>query len=211
MADRSQSALVSVYFTDVLPLRIYLAEARRVLKPGGIFIHVGPLIYHFNDESQMLTPDEVLAVFREYGFVIQTNEFTTSPSATTAGTMVSTAYINWVFTAICPPAPLTPDTVLALPAPLRYELHGQLAAAEEEEMPPVVLLRLPAGSTLEVSVLLLDLLRQLDGRRSLGQALALLAEDYELPTPARPMLFASLQQLLEMRALTLYVVSNRFL
>lgn len=206
LPDASQSAIVSVYFTDVLPLRLYLAEVRRLLKPGGVFIHVGPLIYHFEDESQMLPPEQVLAVFRESGFTIQATDFTTSPSALAAGTMVSTSYINWVFTAVRTPGdwplPLTLEAVLSLSGPLSYELRGQLAPAAAPETGPVAYLRVSTGKQLKISALLLDLLRLLDGSKSLRQVLALLEEDYELPEQAYPALLTSLRQLQQEGLLT---------
>ena len=41
--DNSLSSVVSVYFTDVIPLPLLIKEVKRVLKNDGIFIHFGPL------------------------------------------------------------------------------------------------------------------------------------------------------------------------
>jgi ubiquinone/menaquinone biosynthesis C-methylase UbiE len=57
--DASLEAVVSIFFTDVIPLSRLLPEVRRVLRPGGRFISVGPLSYHFKDKAEWLTQEEV--------------------------------------------------------------------------------------------------------------------------------------------------------
>jgi SAM-dependent methyltransferase len=63
IADASLAAVVSIFFTDVVPLSRLLPEVRRVLRPGGRFISVGPLEYHFKDRAEWLTQEEVRFVF----------------------------------------------------------------------------------------------------------------------------------------------------
>ncbi len=57
--DASAEAVVSIFFTDVIPLSQLLPEVRRVLRPGGRFISVGPLVYHFRDKAEWLTQEEM--------------------------------------------------------------------------------------------------------------------------------------------------------
>lgn len=59
IADASLEAVVSIFFTDVIPLSRLLPEVRRVLRPGGRFISVGPLVYHFKDKAEWLTQEEM--------------------------------------------------------------------------------------------------------------------------------------------------------
>ena len=65
IADASLDAVISIFFTDVVPLSMLLPEVRRVLRPGGRFINVGPLAYHlhFTDKAEWLTQEEVRYVF----------------------------------------------------------------------------------------------------------------------------------------------------
>ena len=62
VANASLEAVVSVFFTDVVPLSKLLPEVKRVLRPGGRFISVGPLQYHFKDKAEWLTQEEVRLV-----------------------------------------------------------------------------------------------------------------------------------------------------
>src|SRR5262249_37011337 len=61
--DASMEAVVSIFFTDIVPLSKLLPEVRRVLRPGGRFISVGPLAYQFTDRSEWLTQEEIRFVF----------------------------------------------------------------------------------------------------------------------------------------------------
>jgi carnosine N-methyltransferase len=70
LPSESQSTAISIYLMDVLPVRTLLLEVRRVLRPGGILIHFGPLLYHYNTLSELLAPEEVLKVAEEYGFAV---------------------------------------------------------------------------------------------------------------------------------------------
>ncbi len=47
LRDHSISVIYSIYFTDVIPLSSLWPEIKRILKPGGSFIHFGPLQYPF--------------------------------------------------------------------------------------------------------------------------------------------------------------------
>jgi SAM-dependent methyltransferase len=70
--DNFFDAIVSIYFTDVLPLQNFIPEIKRVLKhEKGVFIHYGPLEYHFNSKEMMLSFNEVKNLFELSGFEIQ--------------------------------------------------------------------------------------------------------------------------------------------
>lgn len=75
LPDESQSAVVSIYFTDVMPLPALLHEVRRVLASGQAFIHLGPLHYHFDEIDASLTPEEVPIVAADHGFDLVDGEW----------------------------------------------------------------------------------------------------------------------------------------
>ncbi len=71
IATGSQSAVVCVFFADVIPLHFLLKEASRVLKPGGKLVNFGSLSYCFSDSIGHLTPGEAEHVIRSFGFRVE--------------------------------------------------------------------------------------------------------------------------------------------
>lgn len=69
-ASRSIPVIVSVFFSDVVPMPQLLREVDRLLAPGGIFVHFGPLGYHFYNYEEMRTADEVRVLFASSGVPI---------------------------------------------------------------------------------------------------------------------------------------------
>lgn len=68
--SRSIPVIVSVFFSDVVPMPQLLREVDRLLAPGGIFVHFGPLGYHFYNYEEMRTADEVRDLFASSGVPI---------------------------------------------------------------------------------------------------------------------------------------------
>lgn len=68
--DQSIDVFVSHYFSDTLPLHKYFPEIKRCLKPGGHFIHYGPLMYHFNKLDFMYSYEAFKNQIIKYGFEI---------------------------------------------------------------------------------------------------------------------------------------------
>ncbi|MEO7331472.1 MAG: methyltransferase domain-containing protein, partial [Minicystis sp.] len=99
LADRSISAVVSIYFTDVLPLSLLLPEVKRLLKPGGVYLHFGPLAYHFDDFDEMWSAEEVRAIFASHGFEIRSDRFVDDCKRTEA-TMFGPFFNAWCFCAV---------------------------------------------------------------------------------------------------------------
>jgi len=59
LENQSLSAFISIYFTDVVALKLYFTELVRVLKPNGLFVHFGPLAYAFESITERLFPDDI--------------------------------------------------------------------------------------------------------------------------------------------------------
>jgi hypothetical protein len=153
----------------------------------------------------MLAPDEVMDVFQQQGFTVHAHTFMTDKASTFRGTMISTNYTNWLFTATYQPQAskvvVSPHSVLSLTSPLCYEIHGLLKG--QEEMHQTVRLTLPWGEKFKISTLMLDLLHQVNGERSVTQVLSRLEESYDLPEEYQVYLLATLQQLLDKKVITL--------
>ncbi|OAJ36046.1 hypothetical protein BDEG_20265 [Batrachochytrium dendrobatidis JEL423] len=66
--------VATCFFIDTAKdLTQYLAVIKHALKPKGIWINVGPLLYHFegNADAVEFTLEEVKHLITEFGFVIQ--------------------------------------------------------------------------------------------------------------------------------------------
>ena len=117
--------VITVFFIDTAPnfLR-YVEVVRNCLKPGGIWINLGPLLWHFPTRSEPaieerdegrkavdmegieapgaieLTNEEVLEVLRAFGFVVEKEEIMTDPSSYmhNPASMLQSHYTNahWV-------------------------------------------------------------------------------------------------------------------
>jgi SAM-dependent methyltransferase len=60
-------AVATFFFLDTAPNMLdYLDHIARVLKPGGLWVNLGPLLYH--KAAVELSLDDVMAVAEEYGF-----------------------------------------------------------------------------------------------------------------------------------------------
>ncbi len=75
VADASVDAVVAVFFTDVVPAPTLLPEVRRVLRPRGVFLHLGPLHYHFKSRAYRLAQDELRHLLHHrYGFDVEQDD-----------------------------------------------------------------------------------------------------------------------------------------
>ncbi|RDA91972.1 hypothetical protein CP533_1354 [Ophiocordyceps camponoti-saundersi (nom. inval.)] len=95
--EASYDAVASVFFLDTAPNLIrYLEVMRHCLRPGGVLINVGPLLWHFENQapghqddddggqhgssgiadpgSFELADDEVMALLRQLGFSVERHE-----------------------------------------------------------------------------------------------------------------------------------------
>lgn len=71
----SLSAVVSAYFSDQVPPDGLVEEVFRLLRPGGVFVHFGPLGYEHADFEDMLTAEEFCERFAERGFAVTPREW----------------------------------------------------------------------------------------------------------------------------------------
>ena len=97
--DNSLTAVASVFFTDVLPLPILIKEVKRVLKPGGIFIHYGPLEYHHEDVRFMFSLEETMQMFARQHFDVSDYQTFWMPHCQVLQTGMFKTYRSWLFRA----------------------------------------------------------------------------------------------------------------
>jgi carnosine N-methyltransferase len=97
--DASWPAVVSVYFTDVVPLSRLLPELWRVLEPRGRFVHVGPLGYHFDDLAEHLSAETLLEELRAGGLAAGPARWVTSTHMRARNALNAGWFENLVFSA----------------------------------------------------------------------------------------------------------------
>ncbi|KAJ1971284.1 hypothetical protein H4R35_005355 [Dimargaris xerosporica] len=97
-------AVVTCFFIDTANnIVTYLETIYKILRPGGIWINLGPLLYHFenidNEPSIELTLQEVLSIAKSIGFTISNERYTASPYTGDARSMLIYSYQCAFFTA----------------------------------------------------------------------------------------------------------------
>lgn len=97
--DGAASRIYSIFFSDVVPLSELIAVTGRLLKPGGEFIHFGPLKYHHADLFQYFTFEEVLKEFQESGFEVRVGPELKQDHLRVEGSMAYTGFYNQSFVA----------------------------------------------------------------------------------------------------------------
>jgi SAM-dependent methyltransferase len=97
--DREFSSILSVYFTDVVPLSRLLPEIWRLLEVGGTFAHVGPLGYHFDDLNEHLSAEAFMEQFRAAGFEVSAPRWLTTTHYAARESLFHAHFDNMAFTA----------------------------------------------------------------------------------------------------------------
>jgi len=99
LPNDSLSAIICVYFIDIVPVRAHLREILRLLTPGGLFLNLGPLRYPRGDVSNMLSGDELLSLFRQSGFDILADGTVTATQLASSAAITSVVSHNFMFVA----------------------------------------------------------------------------------------------------------------
>jgi SAM-dependent methyltransferase len=98
-ADGTFSVIVSIFFTDLIPLSRLIAEVRRLLRPGGILLHFGPLAYHHSKIDEWLPLEDVRTLLSSSGFEVSSEGHVPMQMFYDPAIMRSHWYENWVFAA----------------------------------------------------------------------------------------------------------------
>ncbi len=94
--DHFFSAVVSIYFTDVMPFDVQLKEIKRVTQPGGLFVHYGPLDYHHNDVSCMYSFEELKERCTSSGYTMIFEDKYIGAHCRSEASGLSKIYTNWM-------------------------------------------------------------------------------------------------------------------
>jgi carnosine N-methyltransferase len=179
-------AIVSCYFTDVVPLHSMMAEIARVLKRGGVFIHFGPLDFHFPESRNFLTYEEVLAAFQQFGYEIRRFDPVLLEHVSLPNRFNKKLYDNQLFTARKGPTgrkrKLNKFSVLKMKSPVAFSLQGMLKQNGELEYRAAEL-TLDSGLLYEGALAVFEILRRLDGKKKLETIFSLVAAQYSLSRP----------------------------
>jgi len=96
--DGSVDVIVSAFFSDVVPLSRYVGEVRRMLRTGGIFVHFGPLGYHFTEREEQYSADEFMVALAAHGFQTHPPEWVGSTLLKSAGRLDEARFDSLCFT-----------------------------------------------------------------------------------------------------------------
>ncbi len=208
--DSSFSCVVSAYFSDVLPYSVLLPEVRRLLQPGGVFVHVGPLAYHHQETGEHLAADQFVTRLGDFGFSVLDTDWVRTTLRGDPTSMYSHTCDNFVLTARkaeklkVGPQQLEMDAVLAFQDGVTLSTEARLsnesAAILKSE------LRIGDGRIVALSPLATRLIEAVDGKTELGDILAKLASmlgSERLPDGELDRLKEKIAQLVELGALRL--------
>eukprot|EP01017_Pseudomicrothorax_dubius_P051369 TRINITY_DN987_c0_g1_i3.p1 TRINITY_DN987_c0_g1~~TRINITY_DN987_c0_g1_i3.p1 ORF type:complete len:422 (+),score=109.32 TRINITY_DN987_c0_g1_i3:115-1266(+) len=106
-------AIATCFFIDTANNIIqYIETIYNILKPGGVWVNFGPLLYHYaeltNECSIELSWEELRHVILQFGFEIKSEEVRQSTYIAEKRTMMSVMYNCIFFVAIKPTNPQTP-------------------------------------------------------------------------------------------------------
>jgi hypothetical protein len=126
--------------------------------------------------------NEIKALFSQNGFKIKTDDTVLGTHLMSSASMLSKQYKNWVFSASrlsIPAQVMNEDAILSIVGEINYETKGGLSS-EKEELTEVSLL-LPDGETYEGADSVLDILRIIDGQKTIREVVEMLETAYEFP------------------------------
>ena len=190
-ANNSLDTVVSVFFTDVFPLSYYLREVKRVLKPGGLFIHFGPLEYHFESIEEKYSAEEVKLVFEEEGFTFLTNRKVIVENLSSPASMLTQYYKNWEFSARYNPPVFSEKSVIFIMPNTKFEITGNCDNTFEQK----TIIKDYLENSLEVTVTIIELLAYIDGTKKVCEIISCFLKEKELEDIFYVEIYNSLEEL----------------
>ncbi len=173
--DASVDVVCCFYFLDVIRLSALAREVRRVLRPGGCLVNLGPLVYHHHEFDEQLEPARIRALLRSFDLSVDPSTETWAiethlvlrPNA-----VRPVSHRAWSFRADFAPREVSRTSTLRLRTPITTTITRQ-AGAQTVTM-------LSAGKKLEVEMVQADMVELLDGARTVESCLSALGERYTI-------------------------------
>lgn len=97
--EGSMDAVFSIYFSDVIALKLWFDKINNIIKSKGYFVHFGPLDYFFSDESEMLTAIEFKEFFEKNGYETVVDQILETSHLNDSNSFSYKVYRNWLFIA----------------------------------------------------------------------------------------------------------------
>ena len=97
--DGSLSCIACIYFIDVVHVQSFLKEVRRLLKPGGLLVNLGPLRYPRGDATVMLCGEELLSMYARSGFEILASDIVPNTQLESSFRITTVFSNNFMFAA----------------------------------------------------------------------------------------------------------------
>ncbi|WP_027393254.1 hypothetical protein [Aquimarina latercula] len=171
--EKTVNAIFSIYFTDVIALKLWYNQVNKTLTDNGIFIHFGPLDYFFSSEMEMLTAEEFRQFFENNGYTTLVDKVIETPHLEDENSMTYKVYRNWFFVAQKQEKKalniqIENDSILKITRTLSFETKGVISSEGKKELDTV--LELPTGA-FEGASPVIEILREIDGSKNYAQVL----------------------------------------
>jgi SAM-dependent methyltransferase len=203
LQDQSVACIVSVYFTDVLALKLWLKEIKRVLKAGGLFMHFGPLGYPFEDFREKLSAEEVADVFKENHFEILEDNLVPTGHLTSSQTLTNTGYKNWFMVARYAPIvqdqnlKLSKGSVLSLKGQVNFKLEGSLTHDTDRSSSNACTLFNDTGNKISGSEFILQVIKSVDAQKTVKEIIDDLSRLYDIGQEEEQHILQLLQRMID--------------
>ena len=203
LPDNSVSLYVSSYFTDVMALRLFFNEVDRLLEDGGLFVHIGPLDYFFQEPTELLSANEIICEFEKANYVTLVNHTVQTGHLESDYSLQNIVYKNWIFvcqkrvrTKVTFDKSLTFSSVLCIHSATTYQIHGGSSKHET-----YYLNNTSKGLSREVSSSLFKIIMLLDGKKSLAEVFKELKNDFIVTKKDKNIILEYLHSLVKLELL----------
>ncbi len=159
LKDNSVDVIISIYFTDLIPLKNYIREFNRVLKRDGIFLHFGPLDYHFESIKDRVSLEEIFLSLSNNGFDVNKNYQLIPTTHLKDETLSFKKYNNILFSAVKKQdakIKVDDETKIYHYKPVKYILNGSIDSGIDTIVEKTIVF--PDGSEFENAESVLEII-----------------------------------------------------